>query len=107
MDDPSALKTDREDAVRTEIEAKRERSLLLNETKRMEDSDFYPYRYLASEGLSPATISPDCRFVLLFPSEIRLIPLTVHVSWPLPNSDRGMFSTTKAGNIESMEWYYR
>ena len=53
MDDPTALKTSREDAARTEIEAKRERDLLLNDTKRVEDSDFYPYRYLASEGFIP------------------------------------------------------
>jgi hypothetical protein len=53
MDNPSVTKSEREEAARVEMEAKRERAQLLNETRRMEESDFYPYRYLASEGFIP------------------------------------------------------
>ena len=40
-------------AERREIEAKRQIVLLLNQTKDFSESDFYPYRYLASEGFLP------------------------------------------------------
>lgn len=41
------------EARRLEDEAIRQRNLLLNRTKVQEESDFYPYRYLASEGFLP------------------------------------------------------
>jgi superfamily II DNA/RNA helicase len=52
-DSPAATRAEKETAARVEAEAKRERSLLLNDTRRMEESDFYPYRYLAAEGFIP------------------------------------------------------
>jgi superfamily II DNA/RNA helicase len=50
------LSTDREkqeEAKRRIEEANRQRNLLLNEHTSKEESDFYPYRYLASEGFLP------------------------------------------------------
>ena len=53
VDDPHASTKDQEEAERREAEARREISLLLNRTNRQEESDFYPYRYLAAEGFLP------------------------------------------------------
>jgi len=52
-DNPKATRAEREDAEQQEREARREIDLLLNRTRRYEESDFYPYRYLASEGFMP------------------------------------------------------
>ena len=52
-DAPRATRADREEAQQREREARREIELLLNQTNRHEESDFYPYRYLASEGFLP------------------------------------------------------
>ena len=52
-DDPHASKNDRQAAQRRETEARREITVLLNQTNRQEESDFYPYRYLAGEGFLP------------------------------------------------------
>lgn len=48
----SRRREEQDDARRLMEEANRQRNLLVNET-RAEDSDFYPYRYLASEGFLP------------------------------------------------------
>ncbi|RMF69319.1 MAG: DEAD/DEAH box helicase [Calditrichaeota bacterium] len=40
-------------AERVESEARRQKDLLLNRVKSRDDSDFYPYRYLATEGFLP------------------------------------------------------
>jgi ATP-dependent helicase YprA (DUF1998 family) len=45
-------KTDADDARRREREALRQKDLLCN-TGKQDESDFYPYRYLASEGFLP------------------------------------------------------
>jgi hypothetical protein len=52
-DAPRATKQEREEGERMEREARREIDLLLNRTQKNEESDFYPYRYLASEGFLP------------------------------------------------------
>jgi ATP-dependent helicase YprA (DUF1998 family) len=52
-DAPRATRQEREEGERIEREARREIDLLLNRTQRTEESDFYPYRYLASEGFLP------------------------------------------------------
>lgn len=52
-DDPSLNRRDREVAERQRAEARREVGLLLNQSGRQEESDFYPYRYLAGEGFLP------------------------------------------------------
>lgn len=44
---------DRQDAERKQKEALRQRDLLLQIDTQREESDFYPYRYLASEGFLP------------------------------------------------------
>ncbi|HPC84390.1 MAG TPA: DEAD/DEAH box helicase [Thermoanaerobaculaceae bacterium] len=44
---------DQQDAVRRQQEAMRQRNLLLQIETSFEESDFYPYRYLASEGFLP------------------------------------------------------
>jgi hypothetical protein len=49
-DAPRSTRQEREEGERIEREARREIDLLLNRTQRTEESDFYPYRYLASEG---------------------------------------------------------
>ena len=53
IDSPSQQRRAIEEASRREMEARREINLLLNQTRRHEESDFYPYRYLASEGFLP------------------------------------------------------
>jgi ATP-dependent helicase YprA (DUF1998 family) len=53
IDNPRTSRQEREEAEQREREARREIDLLLNRTQRMEESDFYPYRYLASEGFLP------------------------------------------------------
>ena len=53
IDAPRASRREREEAEQREREARREVDLLLNRTRRIEESDFYPYRYLASEGFLP------------------------------------------------------
>ena len=53
VDDPHASRRDRDSAEQREQEARREIALLLNQSHRPEESDFYPYRYLAGEGFLP------------------------------------------------------
>ena len=53
VDDPNAGPREREEAERRETEARREIRLLFNQTNRLSQSDFYPYRYLAGEGFLP------------------------------------------------------
>ncbi len=52
-DDPHAGKDKIKEAERRQDDARREIDLLLNRTKRQDESDFYPYRYLAGEGFLP------------------------------------------------------
>lgn len=52
MDSPTAPRHEREAAEQRHKEALREIDLLLNRTTHLE-ADFYPYRYLASEGFLP------------------------------------------------------
>ena len=52
-DAPRSSRAEREEAQQREREARREIDLLLNRTRRYEEADFYPYRYLASEGFLP------------------------------------------------------
>ena len=51
-------KDDQDRAQGRQIEAMRQRNLLLRINIRSEESDFYPYRYLASEGFLPGTDFP-------------------------------------------------
>ena len=60
IDDHTAPKDKQKRAAAAEAEAKHEIALLLNQAGQTE-SDFYPYRYLASEGFLPATASHGCR----------------------------------------------
>jgi superfamily II DNA/RNA helicase len=50
---PSRDREIREKAERLRAEAERQKDLLCNHGRRVEESDFYPYRYLASEGFLP------------------------------------------------------
>ena len=52
MDAPRATRQERDDAERREIEARRQLALLRNEGG-YDQSDFYPYRYLSTEGFLP------------------------------------------------------
>lgn len=65
---------DRESAERRYLEAEHQRSLLLQIDTQREESDFYPYRYLASEGFLPGYNFPA---------------LPVH-AW-VPRGDQGEF----------------
>jgi superfamily II DNA/RNA helicase len=56
--DPTASPKEREDARRRYAEASRRVELLLNETDSDGQSDFYTYRYLASEGFLPGYSFP-------------------------------------------------
>ena len=49
----SASAKERSDAERRQIRANREINLLLNDSSSYSDSDFYPYRYLATQGFLP------------------------------------------------------
>jgi ATP-dependent helicase YprA (DUF1998 family) len=53
VDSPATSRKGRADAERSEDEAKSQIDLLLNRSDESTESDFYPYRYLASEGLLP------------------------------------------------------
>ena len=53
MDDPNATSSAKNQSEQRERAARREIDLLLNRTNRQEESDFYPYRYLAGEGFLP------------------------------------------------------
>lgn len=53
VDDPHASRENRQEAERRVAEAQREIRVLLNQTNRHEESDFYTYRYLAGEGFLP------------------------------------------------------
>ncbi|MBU2446697.1 MAG: DUF1998 domain-containing protein [Bacteroidetes bacterium] len=55
-------------AERRESEAKRQIELLLNQTKDFSESDFYPYRYLASEGFLPGYNFPKLPIRAFIPS---------------------------------------
>jgi very-short-patch-repair endonuclease len=50
---PTGSNKEREAAKRKRDEAERQKQLLENNTSSYEESDFYPYRYLASEGFLP------------------------------------------------------
>ncbi len=52
-DDPTLPKKEKESAERLRAEANREINLLLSQSSSSVDSDFYPYRYLASQGFLP------------------------------------------------------
>ena len=65
---PTASKDDRRAADRRIEEAKREIDLLLNRSEESVESDFYPYRYLASEGFLPGYNFPRLPLRALVPS---------------------------------------
>ena len=50
---PLVSRQERENAERRQQEARRDMDLLLNDTNSYEETDFYPYRYLATEGFLP------------------------------------------------------
>ena len=53
IDSYTATPQQKSEAEKREQEAKRQLSLLLNQSRRPTESDFYPYRYLANEGFIP------------------------------------------------------
>lgn len=68
LDNHRASKQDRENAEQQEREAKREMDLLLNRTETPTESDFYPYRYLASEGFLPGYNFPRLPLRAMLPA---------------------------------------
>ncbi len=58
---------EKDEALRAQTQALKEQNLLLNQQNNTHESDFYPYRYLASEGFIPGYNFPR-------------LPLTAYVS---------------------------
>lgn len=56
-------------AERSRAEAERQIALLRNETRSFQESDFYPYRYLASEGFLPGYNFPRLPLSAYLPRE--------------------------------------
>jgi hypothetical protein len=69
IDNHATRPRQREAATRQEQEAKRQIDLLLNRTEQYAESDFYPYRYLASEGFIPGYNFPRLPVRALLPYE--------------------------------------
>jgi ATP-dependent helicase YprA (DUF1998 family) len=69
IDSHTAKPREREEATRQEQEAKRQIDLLLNRSSQYSESDFYPYRYLASEGFVPGYNFPRLPVRALLPYE--------------------------------------
>jgi ATP-dependent helicase YprA (DUF1998 family) len=67
IDRPRMDRKERDAAEQLEREAKREIELLLNQSEAREESDFYPYRYLASESLLPGYNFPRLPLRVLVP----------------------------------------
>jgi hypothetical protein len=67
---------EREALERQRDEAEHQMDLLLGQTERAEENDFYPYRYLATEGLLPGYNFPK-------------LPLRAYL--PMPRENRGEF----------------
>lgn len=65
---PAAGWEERREADRRIEEAKREIDLLLNRSEESVESDFYPYRYLASEGFLPGYNFPRLPLRALIPA---------------------------------------
>lgn len=65
---PTTSWEDRREADRRIEEAKREIDLLLNRSEESIESDFYPYRYLASEGFLPGYNFPRLPLRALVPT---------------------------------------
>ncbi|MFI5107573.1 MAG: Zn-binding domain-containing protein [Terriglobales bacterium] len=65
---PTARWEDRREADRRIEEAQREIDLLLNRSEESVESDFYPYRYLASEGFLPGYNFPRLPLRALVPT---------------------------------------
>lgn len=68
VDRPGASGKERQEAEQKEREAKREIALLLNQTNKSTESDFYPYRYLAAEGFLPGYNFPRLPLRALLPA---------------------------------------
>lgn len=64
---PRATKKELALAKRRQYEADREMSLLLNRSNQENESDFYPYRYLASEGFLPGYNFPRMPLRVMLP----------------------------------------
>jgi len=69
MDNHRTSPKDRKTAERSELEARREIDLLLNHVDGYSESDFYPYRYLASEGFIPGYNFPRLPVLAMVPRE--------------------------------------
>ncbi len=65
----SGSKDDVAKAERSRAEAERQIALLRNETRSFQESDFYPYRYLASEGFLPGYNFPRLPLSAFLPRE--------------------------------------
>lgn len=65
---PSRDKEKMERAKNQRMEAERQKNLLCNHTSKKEESDFYPYRYLGSEGFLPGYNFPRLPIRAFIPS---------------------------------------
>ena len=69
MDNHRTPPRERRTAERRELEARREIDLLLNQMEGYSASDFYPYRYLASEAFIPGYNFPRLPVLAMVPRE--------------------------------------
>lgn len=67
VDSHRTSQKERREAEQREVEAKREIDLLLNQAAGYSESDFYPYRYLASEGFIPGYNFPRLPVLAMVP----------------------------------------
>jgi hypothetical protein len=68
VDNPTTKYQERREAEQREREAKNQIDLLLNRSEESDESDFYPYRYLGSEGFLPGYSFPRLPVRALVPS---------------------------------------
>ena len=75
---------------------------ILEQGKATNSSDFYSYRYLATEGFLPATTSLDCRSTPSFPERESPVPSCSGPAFlPSPSSDLAVSSITRAAHFVS------
>ena len=97
---------EQQEANRRQMEALRQRNLLLQIETQREESDFYPYRYLASEGFLPGYNFPALP-VRAWRRADRGSSSLDRASWPCASSPRTTSSTTRAPSGRSLRFRRR
>ena len=99
---PSRDKKIMSEGQRNRMEADRQKHLLLNNTSRREEADFYPYRYLGSEGFLPGYNFPRLPIRAFIPSSAtKASTFPVRGSLRVPNLALRHCSIMKGRSIKS------